>query len=135
MTTPTPLPPPLDADLEALLRRMRLPHIRRTAPEVLATARAQRWEPAEVLRTLLSAEIAGRERSSTATRRAAAGFPTGKTFDAWDPVLSSIVVNVPTRPLVPCTIWENLSPLAGTKLLILVSFRVPARLALPDTFS
>jgi DNA replication protein DnaC len=74
MTTPTPLPPPLDANLEQLLRRMRLPHIRRTAPEVLATARAQRWEPAEVLRTLLIEEIAGRERSSAATRRAAAGF-------------------------------------------------------------
>jgi DNA replication protein DnaC len=90
MTTPTPLPPPLDADLEQLLRRMRLPHIRRSAPDVLATARAQRWEPAEVLRTLLVEEIAGRERSSTATRRAAAAFPTGKTFDAWDPQLSSI---------------------------------------------
>jgi DNA replication protein DnaC len=76
--------------LEQLLRRMRLPHIRRTAPEVLATARAQRWEPAEVLRTLLIEEIAGRERSSAATRRAAAGFPTGKTFDAWAPELSSI---------------------------------------------
>jgi DNA replication protein DnaC len=90
MTTLTPQPPPLDADLEQLLRRMRLPHIRRTAPEVLATARAQRWEPAEVLRTLLIEEIAGRERSSAATRRAAAGFPTGKTFDAWNPDLSSI---------------------------------------------
>jgi len=90
MTTPTPQPPPIDADLEQLLRRMRLPHIRRTAPEVLATARAQRWEPAEVLRTLLIEEIAGRERSSAATRRAAAGFPTGKTFDAWNPDLSSI---------------------------------------------
>jgi len=31
MTTPTPMAPPLDADLEALLRRMRLPHIRRAA--------------------------------------------------------------------------------------------------------
>jgi DNA replication protein DnaC len=90
MTTPTPLPPPLDPGLEQLLRRMRLPYIRRAAPEVLATARAQRWEPAEVLRTLLAEEVAGRERSSTATRRAAAGFPTGKTFQAWDPALSSI---------------------------------------------
>jgi DNA replication protein DnaC len=90
MTTPTPTPPPLDAELEGLLRRMRLPHIRRSAPEVLATARAQRWEPAEVLRSLLVEEIAGRERSSTATRRAAAAFPTGKTFEAWDPQLSSI---------------------------------------------
>jgi DNA replication protein DnaC len=89
-----PEPPPLDAELEALLRRMRLPHMRRTAPEVLATARAQRWEPAEVLRVLLAEEVAGRDRSSTATRLAAAGFPTGKTFEAWDPTLSSI----PTPP-------------------------------------
>lgn len=36
--------------LEALLRRLRLPHIRRLAPEVIATAKAQRWEPAEVPR-------------------------------------------------------------------------------------
>ena len=86
----SPVPPPLPAELDALLRRMRLPHMRRTAPEVLATARAQRWEPAEVLRTLLAAEATGRERSSRATRRAAAGFPTGKTFAAWDEQASSI---------------------------------------------
>ena len=43
-----------------------------------------------MLRTLLVEELAGRERSSAATRRAAAGFPTGKTFDAWNPDLSSI---------------------------------------------
>ena len=86
----TPEPPPLDAELESLLRRMRLPHIRRVAPEVLATARAQRWEPAEVLRTLMVEEVAGRDRSSTATRLAAAAFPAGKTFEAWDPALSSI---------------------------------------------
>jgi DNA replication protein DnaC len=89
---------------------MRLPHIRRTAPEVLATARAQRWEPAEVLRVLLTAEVAGRERSSTATRRAAAGFPTGKTFQAWDADLSSIPA--PTQSALRTLEWvercENL---------------------------
>ncbi|MHB8672005.1 MAG: ATP-binding protein [Acidimicrobiales bacterium] len=110
MTTPAPAPPPLDAELEGLLRRMRLPYIRRTAPEVIATARAQRWEPAEVLRVLLSAEVAGRERSSTATRRAAAAFPTGKTFDAWDPALSS--VPLPTQNALRTLEWvgrhENL---------------------------
>ena len=63
MTTRTPTPPPLDDALEALLRRMRLPHIRRAAPEVLATAKAQRWDPAEVLRVLLTEEVAGRDRS------------------------------------------------------------------------
>jgi transposase InsO family protein len=31
----TPEPPPLPDDLESLLRRLRLPHIRRSAPEVL----------------------------------------------------------------------------------------------------
>jgi IstB-like ATP binding protein len=85
-----PAPPPLAGELDALLRRLRLPHIRRAAPEVLATARAQRWEPAEVLCTLLAAEAAGRARSSRATRRASAGFPTGKTFAAWDEQASSI---------------------------------------------
>ena len=53
------------------------------APEVLATAKAQRWDPAEVLRVLLVEEVAGRDRSALATRRAGAAFPTGKTFDAW----------------------------------------------------
>jgi DNA replication protein DnaC len=90
MTTPVPGAPPLPDDVEALLRRLRLPHIRRAAPDVLATARSQRWEPAEVLRVLLGEELAGRERSSLATRRAAAAFPTGKSFAVWDPALSSI---------------------------------------------
>jgi DNA replication protein DnaC len=110
MTTRTPTPPPLDDELEGLLRRMRLPHIRRAAPEVLATARAQRWEPAEVLRVLLAAEVAGRDRSSTATRLAAAGFPTGKTFEIWDPALSSIPA--PTQAALRTLEWmqrrENL---------------------------
>lgn len=92
MTTRIPTPPPIDADLEALLRRMRLPHIRRAAPQVLATAKAQRWDPAEVLKVLLAEEVAGRDRSALATRRARAAFPTGKTFDAWDEQLSSIPV-------------------------------------------
>lgn len=82
--------PALPTDLEALLRRLRLPHLRRAAAEVLATARAQRWEPAEVLRVLLQEELSGRERSALATRRAAASFPTGKTFALWEASLSSI---------------------------------------------
>ena len=105
-----PTPPPLEGELEALLRRLRLPHIRRAAPEVLATARAQRWEPAEVLRTLLAEEAAGRQRSSRATRRASAGFPTGKTFAAWDQGASSIPA--PTQAALRTLEWvgrrENL---------------------------
>ena len=77
-------------EVEQLLRRLRLPHMRRIAGEVLATAKVQRWEPAEVLWALLTEEVAGRERSALGTRRAAASFPTGKTFQAWDPSCSSI---------------------------------------------
>ena len=77
--------PPLDPELERLLRRMRLPYIRNAAPELLATAKAQRWDPAEVLKALLVEEVSGRDRSALATRRARAGFPTGNTFAAWDP--------------------------------------------------
>ena len=89
--SPVPLAaPPLPADLEALMRQLKMPHARALAPELLITARTQRWEPAEVVRTLLVEEVAGRSRSMLATRRKAAGFPTGKTFDTWDPAASSI---------------------------------------------
>ena len=100
-----PTAPPLPADLEALLRRLRLPHIRAHAPEVIATARAQRWEPVEVLKALFAAEAAGRERSALATRRAAAAFPTGKTFDAWDSQASSIPA--PTQQALRTLEWVS----------------------------
>ena len=105
-----PTAPPLPGDLEALLRRLRLPHIRTHAPDVLATAKAQRWDPVEVLRALFAEEAAGRERSALATRRAAAGFPTGKTFDAWQAEASSIPA--PTQQALRTLEWvgrrENL---------------------------
>jgi hypothetical protein len=43
MTTTTTAAAALPADLEALLRQLRLPHARAIAADVLATARAQRW--------------------------------------------------------------------------------------------
>ena len=108
--TPTPSAPPLDAELERLLKRMRLPYIRRAAPELLATAKAQRWDPAEVLKALLAEEVSGRDRSALTTRRTRAGFPTGKTFAAWDPTLSSIPA--PTQSALRTLEWihrrENL---------------------------
>jgi hypothetical protein len=70
-----PAAPPLPAELDALLRRMRLPYLRKAAPDVLATARAQRWEPAEVLRVLLAEEVAGRDAATRRTRRKTAAFP------------------------------------------------------------
>jgi len=105
-----PTPPPLAPELEALLRHMHLPYMRRAAPEVLATARSQRWDPAEVLKVLLGEEVAGRERSALATRRAQAAFPTGKTFATWVPNLSSIPT--PTQTALRTLEWigrrENL---------------------------
>jgi len=113
LTTPTlgvPTAPPLPEDVEALLRRLRLPHIRRHAPEIIATAKAQRWEPVEVLRALFEEEATGRERSALTTRRAAAGFPTGKTFEAWQSEASSIPA--PTQQALRTLEWvgrrENL---------------------------
>lgn len=100
-----PVPPPLPPEVEALLRRMHLPYMRRAAPEVLATARAQRWDPAEILRILLAEEVAGRERSALTTRRARAAFPTGKTFATWDASLSSIAA--PTQSALRTLEWVS----------------------------
>jgi DNA replication protein DnaC len=78
-----PTPPALPEELDRLLRRMRLPYLRKSAPDVLATARAQRWDPAEVLRVLIAEEVAGRDAATRRMRRTTANFPTGKTLASW----------------------------------------------------
>src|SRR5579875_947558 len=90
MTVRTPPPPPLPDELDRLLRRLRLPYVRRAAPEVIATAASQRWEHAEVLKVLLAEEAAGRDQATTNMRRKASGLPAGKTFDAWESSASAI---------------------------------------------
>jgi DNA replication protein DnaC len=85
-----PAAPPLPPELDALIRRMRLPYLRKAAPGVLATARAQRWEPAEVPRVLFAEEVTGRDAATRRMRRKTAGFPAGKTFSSWRPEKSSI---------------------------------------------
>src|SRR6266699_4234380 len=106
-----PAAPPVPAELEVLMRRMRLPYLRTAAPEVLATARAQRWDPAEVLRVLLAEEVTGRDAATRRTRRTAAGFPAGKTFATWRPDQSSIPA--PTQDALATLEWigraENLA--------------------------
>jgi DNA replication protein DnaC len=74
----------------ALCRRLRLKYVREQCPDVLLTARAQRWDPAEALRVLLGAEVEGRDRSTIEHRRRRARFPAGKTFDTWAETRSSI---------------------------------------------
>jgi DNA replication protein DnaC len=90
MTITTPAPPPISDELERLCRRLRLPYVRKHAPEVLATATSQRWDPAEVLRVLLSEKAAGRQprRSPAVVDRRL--VPAGKTFEAWDETVSAI---------------------------------------------
>jgi DNA replication protein DnaC len=73
--------PVLDADLEAGLKRLKLAAIRRLAPEVLRTAKVQRWPPDELLRTLVEAEIAARDASNEVARRRAAGFPVSRRLE------------------------------------------------------
>jgi len=73
--------PVLDPDLEAGLKRLKLAAVRKMAPEVLQTAKVQRWPPDELLRTLVEAEIAARDASNEATRRRAAGFPVVRRLD------------------------------------------------------
>jgi DNA replication protein DnaC len=90
MTLTTPAPPPLPDELERLARRLRLPYLRQAAPEVLATARSQRWDPAEVVRVLLIEEAAGRDKATIRMRRRASGLPAGKTFDVWDEAASAV---------------------------------------------
>jgi DNA replication protein DnaC len=85
-----PQAPALPEELERILRRMRLPYLRKAAPDVLATARAQRWDPAELLRVLLIEEVTGRDSATRRIRRKNANFPTGKTFSSWRPEESSI---------------------------------------------
>ncbi|GLZ09620.1 transposase [Actinomadura sp. NBRC 104412] len=74
----------------ALTKRLKLPYLRKALAEVIPTAKAQRWDPAELLRVLLAEEAAGRDATNLRTRRKRAGFPAGKTFEVWDDKASSI---------------------------------------------
>ena len=86
----TAVPEPLAPDLSAGLRRLKLAAVRRLAPEVLQTAKTQRWKPDELLRTLVEAEIAARDESNARSRLRAAAFPVTKTLDEFDLSVSSV---------------------------------------------
>ena len=82
---------------------MRLPYLRAAAPEVCATARAQRWDPAEVLRVLMAEEVAGRDRATRTARRRAAGLPPAKpSTPGARPTRPS-----PCPPRPPCAPWNG----------------------------
>jgi len=82
-------PAPLSADLELGLRRLKLASMRRVAPEMLVTAKTQRWAPEELLRALVEVEITARDASNVRLRTKAACFPTVKTLQEFDLTASS----------------------------------------------
>jgi DNA replication protein DnaC len=82
--------PPLAPDLAAGLRRLKLAAIRQLAPELLITAKTQRWAPEELLRTLIEAEITARDASNARARMRNAAFPVTKTLDELDRSVCSI---------------------------------------------
>lgn len=88
MTAPTA--PALPADLTEGLKRLKMAGMRRVAPELLVTAKTQRWSPEELLRTLVAAEITARDESNARTRMRAAAFPVTKTLDGFDVTGSSV---------------------------------------------
>jgi DNA replication protein DnaC len=94
-------PPPLPADLTEGLKRLKMAAMRRLAPELLVTAKTQRWKPEEFLRTLVEAEITARDASNARTRRRQACFPVTKTLEDFDVTGSSI----------PATTFDYLSSL------------------------
>ena len=82
--------PELPADLAAGLRRLKMGAMRRLAPELLVTAKTQRWNPEEFLRTLVEAEISARDASNARTRMRLAAFPVIKTVDQFQVCSSSV---------------------------------------------
>ena len=82
--------PPLAADLNEGLKRLKMAAMRRLAPELLITAKTQRWSPEEFLRTLVEAEITARDESNARNRMGSAAFPVVKTLEEFDVAASSI---------------------------------------------
>jgi DNA replication protein DnaC len=87
MTAKTPV---LAPDLVEGLRRLKLAAMRQLAPELLLTAKTQRWAPEELLRTLIEAEISARDASNARTRMKVAAFPVIKTLDQFDRAVSTV---------------------------------------------
>ena len=82
-------PPPLPADLNEGLKRLKMAAMRRLAPELLVTAKTQRWKPEEFLRTLIEAEIATRDASKARTLLVSRGVP-GHQDAEFDVAASSV---------------------------------------------
>ncbi|MGO8885848.1 MAG: ATP-binding protein [Streptosporangiaceae bacterium] len=123
--------PPLAPDLVAGLRRLKLAAMRQLAPELLITAKTQRWAPGELLRTLIEAEISAREALNARTRMRNAAFPVIKALDELD--RSACSIPGPTLDYLATLEWitarENLclvGPAGTGKSHVLVSLGISA---------
>jgi DNA replication protein DnaC len=80
----------LAPDLERGLKRLKLRAVRKLAPEVLQSAKVQRWSPEELLRTLVEAEIRSRDEANLGARLRAAAFPVRKSLDEFKVAESAV---------------------------------------------
>jgi hypothetical protein len=90
-TVAAPAGDPYDEAI-GLTRRLRLPYLRKAMAEVVPTARAQRWDPAELVRILLAEEATGRDEATSAPDAAGPGSP---------PARPSTAGTRPPRPFPP----------------------------------
>ena len=81
MTQPVPSVPP---ELASLLRRLRLGQVMDTLPERAALAKANSISHLDFLATVLSDEVARRDRSSASVRAKAAHLDPKMTLERWD---------------------------------------------------
>ncbi len=82
------------SEIEEMTKRLRLPHIRRGFLDLALSARAQRWDPMELIRVLLESEIQGRNASTLLVRRAAANLPGNRSLSGFDHSLTSVPTQV-----------------------------------------
>lgn len=83
MSRHTPAEPGVDAELKALLRRVKLGRCLDTLPEQLALARTESLPHADFLTLLLCDEVERRDRSSAALRARAAKLDAGMRIDTF----------------------------------------------------
>ena len=85
---------PVTTEITEMAKRLRLPHLRRNFQDLCTTAKAQRWDPIELVRVLLETEIDGRNASTLLVRRAAANLPGNRTLAGFDHSVSSVPTHV-----------------------------------------
>lgn len=80
---------PGEIDLDALLKRLHLPTVRRLYPEYVVRAAAEGWSHRDLLALLIAEEVAHRNDTRIAKGARAAQFPFVKTIEAFDFVFQS----------------------------------------------